>query len=237
MKVLGFILAIFVCVVAIYIWGVHVGIHLPKVEAAQLATSTDATTTPTIYSADGIVLMDETHGGAPTPYLLYETKGHTFVTRALKFGYARGCDFYVGDLPCASRIDQPALPVTPGESVRITGQFEDQRIFVNTVEAASTSPAGMQVERAGVGETASALGIQVRVDSVSNTHSDCVAGVGCVGGNAPVVTLYVHDAKHGREVSLAPGLLTDTPYGVVALLNVSADGKIATYVIARSTAR
>lgn len=87
------------------------------------------------FDQKGTIILDETQGQSGTPYLLYTeygTNGTPAVkTKRLVFQNRDACD--EAGLPCAT--NQPDVPVSADQEVRIVGVVKDEQVIVQDVFA------------------------------------------------------------------------------------------------------
>ncbi|HYE23239.1 MAG TPA: hypothetical protein VEA92_02175 [Candidatus Paceibacterota bacterium] len=187
------------------------------------------------FMGEGIVVRYQSNT-TPIYYLLYETQGHRFVRKELRFTEERGCAPSAGDLPCVYPSGENTLPVPIGSHVRVSGVLDAQRILVESLEIVPDYDGDFAIGTVEVGQEFAANEVQAYVHEVYSGGA-CEVLLGCYREGIPRVRFTVRTDDDQREITMVPGMLEYIPDGAVLLLWGDEARGSATFVIAYGEAR
>lgn len=131
------LVALLIVVGGIWVWASGKSVTdevTARTEPVQLSASAIlATESEGPFDKEGTIIFDVTEGQNGTPYILYtdyNEQGKPSVrTKRLVFANRDACAEV--NLPCAT--NQPGVPVTADQNVRIVGTVKDERVQVSEV--------------------------------------------------------------------------------------------------------
>ena len=190
---------------------------------------------PTAFRGEGIVIRYQS-ADLPVYYLLYETEGHTFMRKELRFTDERGCNAQAGDLPCVFPSGGNPLPVSIGTHVLVSGTADAQRISVDTLEVVSDAERDYELVKIGPGERAQSEKMEILVERI---YSDggCELFLGCFQEDIPRVEFEVSLESADNTYTLVPGMLKSNNEGAVLLLWADVERQEALFVFAHGESR
>jgi hypothetical protein len=246
-KNIGIALACFVIFISIIVWFTKIhpvyaysvteapfSFSLNTLQASAIAA---ASSTVPVITRTGVVTIDESQGLPGTPYISYQDSSKHLNTEELIFDSNRGCQISAGEADCAPNLDAQVLagdyqyPVTPGETITVTGAEIDQTFHVQEFSKQSTTPPNMVVFSTNKGNVVQLSdGLSVQVTDYSDS-AKCILGSGCFGNGTPQDTVVLSTRHSTSTTIMIPGLFTQEGNDMVSLLSVSASN-ISTFLVA-----
>jgi len=133
------IFAVLVVIGGLWVWIVGRSVTSEVVDSQSLNLNLSAATVRapvsehTAFDKEGAIILDQTQGQNGTPYILFTTYSEdgapSVQTKRLVFENRDVCAEL--SLPCAT--NQPSIPVSAGDRVRIIGEQKDEYVIVREV--------------------------------------------------------------------------------------------------------